>query len=142
MKRMRVPTVRFGRDNRPIEPSEHKYWSVGAVAVMIVVIIWAAAAIFAVLALALTDSLARAILPRRVRERYWHPGARNPETCPSCGGALAVREIRRPSGLKHPKTGRPLGDLIIYEGHCSECPKAFRWVNLGKVAPVLNEIEA
>ncbi len=65
---MRVPTVRFGRDIRPIEPSEHKYWSVGAFAVMMVVIIWAAAALFAVLRRwQLTDSLARAILPRRVR---------------------------------------------------------------------------
>ena len=70
---MRVPTVRFGRDIRPIEPSEHKYWSVGAVAVMTVVIIWGSSGPLPSWP-ALTDSLARAILPRRVRERYWHPG--------------------------------------------------------------------
>ncbi len=138
---MRVPTVRFGNDNRPIEPWKHRYWSLGAVAVMVVVIIWAVAAFFALLALAFADSLARAILPRRFRERYWHPYARAPESCPACGEAWAVQEIKTPSRLKHPKSGRPPGDLIIYEARCPGCSKVYRWVNLGKVAPVPMEID-
>ncbi len=138
---MSAPTEETGRGDGPIGPWECASWSIRDLASIVLIAVWAIAAIFAVLALALVDSLARAVLPPRLRDRYWHPSARNPEKCPACGGTLVVRELRTPSTLRDPWSGKSL-DRVTYEGTCSDCEKAFRWVNLGKVAPSLQEIDA
>ena len=159
------PDVMAGRSARPVCPAggghsgcvlllkepggvtarsclwEHTSWSIHDLPLIVLIALWAIAAVFAVLVLALLDSLARAVLPPRLRDRYWHPYARNPEKCPACGGTLVVREVRTPSTLRDRRSGKTL-DQITYEGTCSDCAKVFQWVNLGKVAPVLLEIHA
>ena len=138
---MSAPTERTGSGDGPIWPWEHTFWSIRELALIVLIAVWAIAAIFAVLALALVDSLARAVLPPRLRDRYWHPSARNPEKCPACGGTLVVRELRTPSTLRDRWSGKSL-DHVMYEGTCQDCAKVFGWVNLGKVAPSLQEIHA
>ena len=75
---MFAPTERTGSGDGPIWPWEHTFWSIRELALIVLIAVWAIAAIFAVLALALVDSLARAVLPPRIRDRYWHPSAQIP----------------------------------------------------------------
>ena len=75
---MSAPAEGTGRGDGPIGPWGHTSWSIRDLALIVLIAIWAIAAIFAVLALALVDSLARAVLPPRLRDRYWHPSAQIP----------------------------------------------------------------
>src|SRR5271169_5915394 len=120
---MGVPEFRFGSDNRPIEPWPNK----------LKIVISAILLVLALPACIVADAIARAILPRRIHERYWFPLPRPSDKCPACGRLLAFRLIRVPIPEMLTTVGRPPNYRSIYLGRCSGCDRKFRWALVGKV---------
>ena len=121
------PHARFGNDHRPIRVWRRPWWAAMAV-VIAVLLVWAAAMLLLLPMLALADAMARAVLPTRLRVRFWDRYANpHPGKCPACGYALSLREGQSQSP--------------IYEAECTGCGRAFRWINGGTFTAILGEIE-
>ncbi len=125
---MSIPLLRIGSDIRPFDRWEFRYRWVGRAVVIAVLLDWAVARLLLLPILALADAMASAVLPTRLRVRLWdrysspHPGKG-----PACAHALSLRE------------GQSLSP--VYEAECTECSRAFRWINGGTFPAILGEIE-
>jgi hypothetical protein len=120
---MRVPEVRFGSDHRVIYPWQYRFRIVAFLVAFLLVLPF----------LVLADAIARVVLPRRIRDRYWFPRPRPPEVCPACRAPMSIRLFRIPISSDRRKPGETPPVVDIYAGRCPGCGRTSQWHGLGMV---------
>jgi hypothetical protein len=133
--RMRVPLVRFGSDNRPIEPWEERF----APIVVPVILLLSFALVVGMAALAgvlfLGWAVVSPVLPRSWRLTWDTAFDLDPSVqaeCPACQARLALGPVDKRGHVVPTQPGQQLV-MPVQTAVCTQCHQVFNRFSLGKV---------
>jgi hypothetical protein len=132
---MRVPLIRFGSDDRPVEPWEERLAPV--VLPIVVPLLFATIMVMSAVGVCLLLGWAAIspLLPRSWRLDWDTAFDLDPSVdadCPACQARLSLGPVDKRGRMARTGDGRAL-ELPAQTATCPQCRRAFRRLSLGKV---------